>query len=177
MKDSKNENNNKLNSLLSKYDNFVNRKKEKAKQERNERENFMDQFIKIRDKIIEPVFIHIKDQIESKGHKVNIIKKDSSWDDEKNIPIEPSISFNLKLYTTNEKYLSRYHDTSRDLPHIMFICDSNKKIIWSHESTIGPGHGGHSSSRNTFTAEQINKEIAKKELMEWIEILMKEIIH
>lgn len=89
MKDSKNEINNKLNSLLSKYDNFVNRKKEKAKQKRNERENFMDQFIKIRDKIIEPVFIHIKDQIESKGHKVNIIKKDSSWDDGKNIPIEP----------------------------------------------------------------------------------------
>jgi len=59
----------------------------------------------------------------------------------------------------------------------MFICDSNKKIIWSHESTIGPGHGGHSISRNTFTAEQINKEVVEKELMGGIENLMKEIIH
>jgi len=79
-----------LNSPLSKYDNFVNRKKEKAKHERNEREDFMEKFIRIRDEITESAFFLIKDQIESKskGYKVKIIKKDSFWDDGKNISIE-----------------------------------------------------------------------------------------
>lgn len=50
----------------------------------------MEKFIRIRDEITESAFFLIKDQIESKskGYKVKIIKKDSFWDDGKNISIE-----------------------------------------------------------------------------------------
>jgi len=46
--------------------------------------------------------------------------------------------------------------------------------IWSHESTIGPGHGGHAKSRSEFTTEQVTEEVVENELMGWLENLMKD---
>ena len=163
----------KLNSLLNQYDDFLKRKEEKKEREKSRREISAEEFIKIRDKIIKPVFERIKVEIESRGHKVRIETKEPSWDTEKHLPVEPIISFELELLTKDEKYEGRYDSTS-DLPHLSFICDSSKNKIWSHESTIGPRHGGHASSRGKFTIEQVTEELVENELMGWLENLMKD---
>ena len=163
----------KLNSLLNKYDDFLKRKEEKREREKSERERFTEVFIKIRDGIIKPIFERIKVEIESRGHKVHIETKEPSWDTEKHLPIEPLISFNLQLFTKDEECRSRYNST-HDLPHLSFICDSPEMKIWSHESTIGSGHGGHTGARNKFTTEQVTEEVVENELMGWLENLMKD---
>ncbi len=163
--------NSKLNSLLTQYDDFQKRKKEKSEREKSEREKFTEEFTKIQDDIIRPVFERIKVEIESRGHKVYIETEEPSWDAEKNLTIEPLISFNLELLIKEEKYKSRHYST-RDLPNLRFICDSLKKKIWVHECTIGQGHGGHSGSRGELTIEQVTEEIVEKELLGWLENLM-----
>ncbi|PJE67418.1 hypothetical protein COU95_02545 [Candidatus Shapirobacteria bacterium CG10_big_fil_rev_8_21_14_0_10_40_9] len=163
----------KLNSLLNQYDDYLKQKEEKREREKSEREKFTEEFIKVRDEIIKPVFERLKTEIEDRGHKVHIETKEPSWDTEKHLPIEPSISFNLELITKDEENRSRYY-SARDLPHLSFICDSSKKKIWSHESTIGSGHGGHASSRTEFTINQITDEVVENEVLGWFENLMKD---
>ena len=163
--------NSKLNSLLTQYDDFQKRKEEKRERKKSEREKFTEEFTKIQDGKIRPVFERIKVEIESRGHKVYIETEKPSWDAEKHLPIEPLISFNLELLMKEEKYKSRHYIT-RDLPHLRFICDSSKNKIWVHECTIGQGHGGHSGSRGVLTIEQVTEEIVEKELLGWLKNLM-----
>jgi len=164
----------KLNSFLNQYDDFLKRKEEKREHEKSEREKFTEEFIKIQDEIIKPVFERTKVEIESRGHKVHIKIKEPSWDTEKHLSIDPLISFDLELFTKDEEYRSRYYST-RDLPHLSFICDSLEMKIWSHESTVRPGHGGHTGARSKFTTGQVTEEVVENELMGWLENLMKDV--
>lgn len=166
--------NSKLNLLLNQYDNFQKRKEEKIEREKSEQEEFIEEFTKIQDGIIKPVFERIKVKIESRGHKVYIETKEPSWDAEKNLTIEPLISFNLELLRKEEKYKSPPYSTS-DLPNLSFICSSQKKYIWIRECTMGQGHGGHSGSKGELTIEQITEDIIEKELIIFFENLMKDV--
>ena len=162
----------KLSSILNQYDYYLKQKEEKKKQEKSEQEKFTEEFIKIRDEIIRPVFNRLKTEIERRGHKVQIETKEPSWDTEKHLPIEPSISFNLELARGNEEHRRPY--STCDLPHLSFICNSSKKKVWSHESTVGPGHGGHGGSRGEFTINQITEKVVEDEVLGWLESLMKD---
>ena len=163
--------NSKLNSFLNQYDDFQKRKEEKIKRGKSEQEEFIEEFTKIQDDIIRPVFERVKVKIESRGHKVYIETKEPSWDAEKNLTIEPLISFNLELLRKEEKYKSPHYSTS-DLPNLRFVCNSLGRKIWVHECTIGQGHGGHSGSRDALTIEQVTEEIVEKKLLGWLEDLM-----
>ena len=163
----------KLNSLLNQYDAFLKRKEERRERKKSEGEKFTGEFIRIRDEIIKPVFERIKVEIERRGHKVHIETREPSWDSEKHLPIEPRISFSVELVTKDEKDRGRYYGAP-DLPRLSFVCDSSEKKIWSHESTIGPGHGGHAGSKSKFTTEQITEEVVESELTGWFENLMKD---
>jgi len=160
--------NSKLNSFLNQYDDFQKRKEEKIKRGKSEQEEFIEEFTKIQDDIIRPVFERVKVKIESRGHKVYIETKEPSWDAEKNLTIEPLISFNLELLIKEEKY--KYHTS--DLPNLGFVCNSSAKKIWVRECTIGQGHGGHSGSGGLLTIEQVTEEIVEKKLLGWLEDLM-----
>ncbi|GAH38757.1 unnamed protein product, partial [marine sediment metagenome] len=154
------------------YDDFQKRKEEEREHEKSDQEAFIEEFTKIQNDTIRPVFERIKVKIESRGHKVYIETGEPSWDAEKNLVVEPLISFNLELLIKEEKYKSQYYRTS-DLPNLCFVCNSSAKKIWVRECTIGRGHGGHSGSRGALlTIEQVTEEIVEKKLLGWLEDLI-----
>lgn len=175
MKNNKNSQNSKseLSSILDKYDEYLNQRREKKEKEKNEGEKYSESFLKIRDEIIRPIFEKIKAEIEVRGHKVRIEAKEPSWNFERNIPIEPSISFNLELITV-EKQQNHYHST-HEIPYLSFIYNSLEKKVYRHKSTIGSGQLGYAGSKKKFKLYRITRKVVEEELITWLENLMSDV--
>lgn len=159
-----------LSSLLDQYDYKINKIEEKKEREKSEREIFTEKFISLRDQKIKPILECLKEEIEKRGHNVRIEIVEPGWDSYKKIAIEPSITFNLSLKQTLDN-IDEYCD-SRELPHISFKCDSWKKMVWVHESTIGQGHGGHAGSRGKFSFDSLTEDVINREFMGWFKDLV-----
>lgn len=160
----------KLHSLLDQYDNHVEAVEKKKEKEEDEREEFVERFIALRDRLIKPIFEDFKVELEKRGHKANIEIKERSQHQR-----EPVISFSADLsQKQNDAGVYRPTYSDRNLPNISFTCISSEKKILSAESTIGSGHGGHSGSKNRFTLEQLTQELVENEFVEWLENLMKD---
>jgi len=161
----------KLLSILDKYDEYLKQRREEK--ENNEGRKYTESFLKIRDEIIRPVFEKIKAEIEARGHKVRIEVKELSWNSKKNIPIEPSISFNLELMTVEIRQ-NHFHGIHK-IPCLSFIYNSLEKKVYMHKLTIGPGQIGYAESKKEFKLNQISNEVVEKELFNWVKKLMSNI--
>ena len=163
----------KLSSLLDKYDEYLKQRKEQKDREQSERAKNTESFIKIRDEIIRPVFEKIKAEIEARGHTVQIEVKEPSWNSEKNIPIDPSIKFKLKLIT-ERKNQNHYHG-KQEIPYLSFIYNSLERKIYRHKSTIGTGQLGYAGSKKKFKLYRITRKVVEEELITWLDNLMSDV--
>ena len=175
MKKNKNSKNPKfqLSSLMNKYDEYLKQRKEKTEKERSEQKINTEAFLKIRNEIIRPIFEKIKDEMERRGHKVWIETDEPSWNFDKNIPIDPSITFKLELIT-NVKRQSHYHDTP-EIPYLSFVYSSLEKEVYRHKSTIGPGQIGYSGPGKKFRQGKITRKVVKEEMLIWLESLISDV--
>lgn len=162
----------KLQSLFDRYDEHQKRVEQKVLKEKTEAEDFRESFVKIRDSVIKPVFERFKIEFEKRGHKTGIEIQESGWDDGKNLPIEPSITFTTVLRGRNTGDNQRQYYPAHQLPHLSFHCKVDGKTVLTHESTIGPGHGGHGGMKSEFSLDQITEKRVEHELVEWFESLL-----
>jgi hypothetical protein len=160
----------KLASLLGQYENRLTKAQEKTALEKSEKDIFTEKFVEVRDKTIKPVFERLKGEMETRGHKVQIKTKEPSWDDRTKTAVEPSITFTVQLKRSDEDD-SRYYASSQ-LPHISFICNAFNRTVLCHESTIGPGHGGHGGSRGEFKLDDVTEQLVEKEFIAWLESII-----
>ena len=158
--------------ILDQYNEFVHKKEELKKFEQKEKIDFILQFIEKRERIIIPQFEKIKYEAESRGYKVYIDTEPKKDEPQVIVNQDHFISIILDLSSFDEH--AKYHLDKTNLPHLHFFCDFSTKKIRTHESTLGPGHGGHTGWKNEYQLSDINEQVVEKELMSWLESLMED---
>ncbi|QQG50085.1 MAG: hypothetical protein HZB70_00665 [Candidatus Berkelbacteria bacterium] len=161
-----------LDELLDKYDDKTSQRAEEIKAQVSEEDQFIQDFVQARDEVIEPALDKFKSQLEGRGHQAYIIKDDPGWDSVKSLPVEPSITLKIELKKAQDPRDPNYG--FRDVPSFGFRVNRRTKKIWSHESTIGQGHGGHAGSRGEYTLKEITPQLVESEALGFLKNLLKE---
>lgn len=164
--------NSKVTQILDGYETYLQKRKEEAEKIKSEQETFREQFAGVRDKVIKPVLERYKSIFEVRGHRGEIEAKEATWNIEKEYFTEPSITIELTLKPKDENSVRSYN--YGESPHLAFWCDSSKKEIWTHVSTIGSGHGGHAGSEDRVSIEKVTESFVEKAVVKWLEDLMKD---
>jgi len=152
----------KLNKLLADRKKIKEEFEQKAKEDKDEKKTFNDNFEKFSKERIEPIMKEFGDKIKENGHdyKITYIKKDQK----SNGLMEPKLM--MEIYPNGEGRGS----LSSKAAHIMFYADDYKKIIGIHENNIVPsGGGGSAGTRNyDYTFKTLNTEKIEEEILESI---------
>src|SRR5690606_6431334 len=60
----------------------------------------------------------------------------------------------------------------REFPQFSIICDKAKREVYFHEKTMGPGHGGSSSSTGRAKLEDLTSELVQQRAVAYFKKLM-----
>ncbi|EKD23035.1 MAG: hypothetical protein ACD_83C00093G0001 [uncultured bacterium] len=166
--------NHKFSDVLDDYARFVTQKEEQVKTRTNKEEEFITQFLDIRSKFIWPVFSALKAEAEKRKNIVEI-----ETEEPHSFTIAQPISeYFIIIYVylkglKNIKLVSSFAPKEYR-PHLCFYCDFNAKVVRTHQSTIGPGHGGYYGWQSEHSINKVNQALIEKELFNWLESLVKE---
>lgn len=164
----------KFSDVLDDYARFVSQKEEQVKTRSSKDEEFIKKFLEIRQQHIWPVFTALKNEAEKRNNIVDI-----ETEEPHSFTIAQPISeFFIIIYVylkglKNIKLVSSF-SPKEFRPHLCFYCDFTSQIIRTHQSTIGPGHGGYYGWQNEYKINKINQIVVEKELFDWLESLVKE---
>jgi hypothetical protein len=118
------------------------------------------EFERIRDQIVKPAMAEVSELVRQHGWQSAIsTRNDEEHPDGRREPAAITIAFARGAPP-------RSHD--HQVPHFSVVCDKRGDGVNFHESTIGQGHGGSSSSSGSAKLHEITGELIQARLVKYL---------
>lgn len=163
----------KITNILDDYSNYVTRKEEKRMHEEEEKQKFILTFEEIRERVIRPIFESLVTEATSRHYTAMVETEKEVSDKTRLTQEERFITVILQLTSPDDLRLKYYYNSTYQ-PHLSFYCDWQNRKVRVHESTIGPGHGGHYGWKSDYDLSQVTESRVRDELLDWLESLIRE---
>lgn len=156
-----------LDNLMNNFGQSLDSLAQKKSQEKDEQDQFIKEFDKIKHEIIWPTIVEIGNQLNSYGHDYHVSEEDEYVDATASYT-PASITLNIYPSTIDKSYF-----TPESTPYVSFVADKYAKRVSMVVSTMLPGVGGTIGTHGECGLEQISKEFVENEI---IAVLKKSLI-
>lgn len=148
-----------LDDILNQFDKKQSEIQEKKERIKTDEEIFLDEYKRIRQEVIRPVFESIAATLKERGHDCEIEEKDNATD-ARGSELPPSIT--MKIYPSREKRSAYKEDST---PRISFMPQANARQVYTHVSTIQPSQGGSAGVRDYFKVNELDTDTVEMNVL------------
>ncbi len=157
----KEETKSKLNALMDEYDEKLKKKKKTQEEIELEENAFIDEFYRLRRKVMRPIIDEIGDYIKEHGHDYKV-KEEKLIDD---------YSTKKDAKITMMVFPSGIDRSAYTVSNISFTANKKEKDIYVSSKVIERNKSGTAEDRGVYNTNQINGDLVEKEIFNFLKAI------